>query len=80
MSTKEKILSIITEYLGLDNPVTENLDLRGDLNASEEEIDELFLTVEEEFSVETTKEERDRVKTVGDLINLIKDKMDEIEE
>lgn len=55
--------------------ITNDATLRGDLEADHFDLQELAMEVEEEFNIELTDEEMDRVKTVGDLLALVEGKI-----
>lgn len=80
MNTKERVFKIISEQLGTDKPLSEEMDFQIDLNASSEEKEEIFLSLEEEFSLEFKPEDRTSVSTVGDMINIVKDYLNDLEE
>lgn len=80
MNTKECIFKIISEQLGTDKPLVPEMDFQIDLNAGPEEKEEIFLSLEEEFSLEFKPGDRAAVSTVGEMINLVKDYLNELEE
>ena len=80
MTTKKRVYKIIAEQLGTDSPLSDDLDLQKDLNAGLEDIEELFLSLEEELKLELTKEDKATVVTVGNILNLVKDYLNELEE
>jgi acyl carrier protein len=74
-SIEEKVKDIIVEQLGV-NPeqVTEKASFIEDLGADSLDIVELVMAFEEEFNVEVPDEEAEKLQTVGDVIQYIKDK------
>jgi acyl carrier protein len=74
-SIEEKVKDIIVEQLGV-NPeqVTPEASFIEDLGADSLDIVELVMAFEEEFSVEVPDEEAEKLHTVQDVINYIKDK------
>lgn len=75
--TEEKIKKILSRSLGVTKKeLADGASFESDLNADPIELKEAISQVFEEFGVE---EER-KFKTVGELINFIKDHLDEIEE
>ena len=74
-SIEEKVKDIIVEQLGV-NPeqVTPQASFIEDLGADSLDIVELVMAFEEEFSVEVPDEDAEKLQTVGDVINYIKQK------
>jgi len=74
-SIEEKVKDIIVEQLGV-NPeqVTPQASFIEDLGADSLDIVELVMAFEEEFSVEVPDEDAEKLQTVGDVINYIKEK------
>jgi len=74
-SIEEKVKVIIVEQLGV-NPeqVTPQASFIEDLGADSLDIVELVMAFEEEFSVEVPDEDAEKLQTVGDVINYIKEK------
>ena len=72
-SIEEKVKDIIVEQLGV-NPeqVTLQASFIEDLGADSLDIVELVMAFEEEFSVEVPDEDAEKLQTVGDVINYIK--------
>jgi acyl carrier protein len=72
-SIEEKVKDIIVEQLGV-NPeqVTSQASFIEDLGADSLDIVELVMAFEEEFSVEVPDEDAEKLQTVGDVINYIK--------
>jgi acyl carrier protein len=70
---EEKVKDIIVEQLGV-NPeqVTPQASFIEDLGADSLDIVELVMAFEEEFSVEVPDEDAEKLQTVGDVINYIK--------
>ena len=74
-SIEEKVKDIIVEQLGV-NPeqVTPQASFIEDLGADSLDIVELVMAFEEEFGVEVPDEEAEKLQTVQDVIDYIKDK------
>src|SRR6266480_2904154 len=74
-SIEEKVKDIIVEQLGV-NPeqVTPKASFIEDLGADSLDIVELVMAFEEEFGVEVPDEEAEKLQTVQDVIDYIKDK------
>ena len=77
MSNKEileKLKGIIIERLGVEESlVTENATFVDDLSADSLDIVELIMEIEEEFDLEIADSEAERIVTVGDVVNYIKE-------
>ena len=70
----EKIKEIIVDQMGVDpDKVTENASFIEDLGADSLDIVELIMTFEEEFDMEMSDEDAEKIATVGDVIKYIKD-------
>ena len=70
----EKIRSIISEQLSIDDVDTITLDtsLTEDLEADSLDAVELIMAVEEEFDIEIPDEKAAEIKTVQDIVDYIK--------
>ncbi len=76
MSIEEKVKNIIVEQLGVDmESVTPEASFIDDLGADSLDIVELVMTMEEEFDLEIPDEDAEKIKTVNDVINYIKAKV-----
>ena len=76
MSVEEKVKNIIVEQLGVDmESVTPEASFIDDLGADSLDIVELVMTMEEEFDLEIPDEDAEKIKTVNDVINYIKVKV-----
>ncbi|MHB1483889.1 MAG: acyl carrier protein [Saccharofermentanales bacterium] len=77
MSTEtilETVQSILVDQLGVDpDQVTMESNFIDDLNADSLDIVELVMAMEQEFGISIPDEEAERIKTVGDAVNFIKD-------
>ena len=75
MAVKEKVKQIIVEQLGVDEAqVDDTASFVDDLGADSLDIVELVMAFEEEFGVEVPDEEAEKLQTVQDVIDYIKDK------
>ena len=77
MSSEEvfdKVKEIIVEQLGVaENAVTEEASFIDDLGADSLGIVELIMALEEEFDMEIPDADAEKVVTVGDVVDYIKD-------
>ena len=77
MSSEEvfdKVKEIIVEQLGVaENAVTEDASFIDDLGADSLDIVELIMALEEEFDIEIPDTDAEKVVTVGDVVDYIKE-------
>jgi acyl carrier protein len=70
--TADKVKSIIVEQLGVAaEDVTENASFIEDLGADSLDIVELVMALEEEYDIEISDEDAEKIQTVGDAVNYI---------
>ena len=70
----EKVKGIIVEQLGVaDTSVTMEASFIDDLGADSLDIVELVMALEEEFDIEIPDNDAEKVVTVGDVVDYIKD-------
>lgn len=70
----ERVKKIVVEHLGVDaGKVTEGASFIDDLGADSLDTVELVMAFEEEFNVEIPDDAAEKIQTVGDAINFIKD-------
>ena len=70
----EKVKAIIVEQLQVaENAVTEEASFIDDLGADSLDIVELIMALEEEFDIEIPDGDAEKVVTVGDVVEYIKD-------
>ena len=70
----EKVKAIIVEQLGVtDTSVTMEASFIDDLGADSLDIVELIMALEEEFDMEIPDADAEKVVTVGDVVDYIKD-------
>jgi acyl carrier protein len=73
-ATEQKVKDIIVEQLGVDaSQVTESAKFVEDLSADSLDTMELVMALEEEFSLEIPDEDAEKIASVGDAINYIKE-------
>jgi len=72
MADFDKIKSIIVEQLGVDeSEVTMDAHFIDDLGADSLDTVELVMALEEEFSIEISDEDAEKIQTVGDVVKYI---------
>lgn len=70
----EKIKGIIVEQLGVaENTITMEASFIDDLGADSLDIVELVMALEEEFDIEIPDADAEKVVTVGDVVDYIKE-------
>ncbi|MFN7965160.1 MAG: acyl carrier protein [Acidobacteriota bacterium] len=71
---RDKVIDIIAKSFKLDpSQVTEDKSFQEDLGADSLETVELVMALEEEFGVEISDEDAEKIKTVGDALRFITD-------
>ena len=74
----EKIKNIIVEQLQVaETAVTEDASFIDDLGADSLDLVELIMALEEEFGIEIPDADAEKVVTVGDVVNYIKENVKE---
>lgn len=77
---EEKIISLISAHLGvLKGEITLDSSLRKDLGAEALTIADLLAKFQEEFNIDLDDVNPTKIKTVGELINIITNKNPEFE-
>lgn len=70
----ETVQSILVDQLGVDpEQVTMDSNFIDDLNADSLDIVELVMAMEQEFGISIPDEEAEKIKSVGDAVNFIKE-------
>ena len=71
----ERIAGIIREQLNLDNvEITEETSFKDDLDADSLDLFELVMAFEEAYNVVIPSEDLEKLETVGDVMDYIRDK------
>ena len=72
----EKIKKIISEQLEVDQSIiSEGSSITADLGADSLDLVDLAMSIEDEFDIELSDEALEKIKTVGDLVSYIEDKI-----
>ena len=72
MSIEKRVKEIIVEQLGVnENEVTPEAKFVDDLGADSLDLVELVMALEEEYNIEISDEEAEKILTVGDAIDYI---------
>jgi acyl carrier protein len=70
----KKVQEIIGEQLNLSaNEIKMNTSFRDDLNADSLDLFQIVMGIEEEFEIEISNEEVEKLDTVGDIVEFIKE-------
>ena len=70
----DRVKKIVVEHLGVEeDKVQEGASFIDDLGADSLDTVELVMAFEEEFSVEIPDDAAEKIQTVGDAVNFIKD-------
>ena len=74
----DKITDIIVEQLDVEeDAVTMEASITDDLGADSLDVVDLVMSIEESFDVEIPDEEVENIKTVGDIVKYIENKVEE---
>ena len=74
----DKIKDIIVEQLDVEeDAVTKEASITEDLGADSLDVVDLVMSIEESFDVEIPDEEVENIKTVGDIVKYIENKVEE---
>ena len=72
----EKIKKIISEQLEVDQSiVSEGSSITGELGADSLDLVDLAMSIEDEFDIELSDDALEKIKTVGDLVAYIEDRI-----
>ena len=72
----DKIKQILAEQLDADaDEMTMDTNIANDLKADRLDVVELLMSIEDEFDVEIPDEEIENIKTIGNLVDYIQDRI-----
>lgn len=75
MALEEKVADLIVEQLGVSkNEAVATASFIDDLGADSLDIVELVMSLEEEFDIEIPDEDAEKIQTIGDAIEYVKEK------
>jgi len=78
MSLEERVKNLVISQLGVDaEKVTTDSSFIDDLGADSLDTVELVMAFEEEFDMEISDDEAQKLRTVGDVVKYLKDKVSE---
>ncbi|SHE31976.1 MULTISPECIES: acyl carrier protein [Caloramator] len=73
----ERVKERISEVLGIDpDDITMESSFMDDLGADSLDVVELIMALEDEFDLEIPDEEAEKIQTVGDVVEYIKENTD----
>jgi acyl carrier protein len=73
-SIEDRMRKIIAEQLGVDeSQVVPSASFEEDLNADSLDLVELIMSLEEEFGIEISEEDAEKIRTVGDAVDYVKE-------
>lgn len=73
MSIEEKVINIVKDVLGMEGEKVTSEDTFEDLYADSLDLIDIVIECEKEFGYPIRDDKAQNLKTVGDLVNLIKD-------
>ena len=75
-NAEERLRKIIAEQLGVsEEEVVPDASFIDDLNADSLEMVDLIISLEEEFGIQVSDEDAERIKTVKDAIDYLNDRL-----
>ena len=70
----EKVKAVVAEKLNVDeSEITVNTSFKDDLDADSLDLFEMVMALEEEFGIEIPSEDLEKLVTVGDVLDYLKD-------
>ena len=77
MLTDNLIKIISTQFNIEQDKITNETSFKDDLNADSLDLVELIMSLEDEYEIEIDDEDAEKIKTVGDAIDFVKDVLGE---
>lgn len=75
-SVEDRVKNIVSDLLGVDHDrIVSAAHFRNDLEADSLDLVELIMAFEEEFGGEITDEDAQKIETVGQAVDYIKERM-----
>lgn len=69
----EKVKKILSEQFSVEeDSITANTNIAEDLGADSLDVVDILMSIEDEFEIEVPDEEIENIRTVGELVNCIK--------
>ena len=75
MSLSDQIKSILSAQLSVDVDDLNDTTTFDDLNADSLDVVEMIMALEEEFNIEIPDEDAEKIRTVGDVAEYIKERV-----
>lgn len=70
----EKVKAVVAEKLNVDeSEIAESTSFKDDLDADSLDLFEMVMALEEEFGIEIPSEDLEKLVTVGDVLDYLKD-------
>ena len=74
----EKLKKIIAEVLNVDpDEITMETTFQDDLGADSLDVYQIIMGIEEEFDIEIPDDQVEKIKTVGDIVKFIEEKVED---
>jgi acyl carrier protein len=78
MSVLERLKKIVVEQLGVDEEqVTPEASITDDLGADSLDRVELVMAIEQEFNIEISDEDAEKIETIQDAVNYVQKRVEE---
>ena len=77
ITIEDRVITIVAEKFGVDKlQLSRDTDLVADLDADSLDNVELTIEAEEVFEIAISDEEAEKVRTIGDAVNLVTEQLD----
>ena len=76
MSLSDTIKDMLSEHLNVEASDLAETTSFDDLNADSLDVVEMIMALEEEFNITIPDEDAERIRTVGDVIEYVKDRIE----